>query len=58
VGDLGGDQLEPRLDREYAHVRAPAASYEHLVAVGGALDVVAEVVAELVRPDVQDFRWW
>jgi hypothetical protein len=57
VGDLGGDQLKPRLDREDAHVQAPAASYQHLVAVGGALDVVPEVVAELVRPDVQDFGW-
>jgi hypothetical protein len=52
VGDLGGHQLKPRLDREHADVRSPAAGDEHLVAVGRALDVVPEVVAEFVGADV------
>jgi hypothetical protein len=49
--------LKPRLYRKHAHVWAAAPGDEDPVAVGGALDVVPEVVAKPVRPDADDFGW-
>ena len=43
-------RLKPRLHRHQPHVRPTVAADEHLVSVGGPLEVVAEVVAELVAP--------
>lgn len=48
---------EPRGDRNHAGVGPPASADQDLVAVGGALEVVPEMVAELVTADVQRFGW-
>jgi hypothetical protein len=49
----GGGQLGlGGLGRHEAGVRSAAAAYPDLVAGGGAFEVVAEVVAELVAADV------
>ena len=53
----GSHEPEPRLYRKDADVWAPATGHEHLVAIGGALDVVPEVLSELVGPYVKDFGW-
>ena len=55
--DSGGYQAQPRFDRDQTDMRPAAAADQHLVPGGGLLEVVAEVVAELVRAHPEDLGW-
>jgi len=49
---LGNHELKPRFDGAQPDIGPAAATDEHLVPVGSALEVVAEVVPEFVSADV------